>query len=313
MAKHEEQAVEGLRIGNRVRDLRHKKRLTLQDLALKTGFTKSLLSEIEKGESVKRVASRLEDAGLVRSALGFRIAVKQAGLDSKIQAGLYQLAPAMSAEEIAKSLTRGLKDLRLTIPEGYRLEQIAETVESTLGIPAGEVLAAGKGKEGYLFPDTYFVAPETSAAKIIETMGSTFVGKTSSLSPTANDLILASLVERETKGDAEKPLVAGILKKRLAAGWPLQLDATIQYIAGKPGDWWPTTTLLDRKRPSPYNTYLHQGLPPAPICNPGLESLKAVMNPEKSDYWYYLHDSNGVIHYAATMAEHESNIDKYLR
>jgi UPF0755 protein len=126
-------------------------------------------------------------------------------------------------------------------------------------------------------------------------------------------LILASLVERETKGDAEKPVVAGILKKRLAQNWALELDATVQYALGKTGNWWPDTTLADRKVKSPYNTYLHPGLPPAPIGNPGLASINAVKNAEESPYYYYLHDKSGVIHYASTLEEHNQNIAKYIR
>lgn len=277
----------------------------------KNGTTQEF--EIKKGESVKSVAGRLQADRLVRSSFGFRIAVKQSGLDSNIQAGVYQLSPAMSSHEIAKALTRGLKDVRVTIPEGYRIEQIAETVQSALGVPEKDFVAAAASQEGYLFPDTYFLAQGTAAGKVIETMRDTFTKKTAGMTPSQEDIVLASLVERETKGDAEKPVVAGILKKRLAAGWPLQLDATIQYIAGNKGEWWPNTTLLDRQRPSAYNTYLHQGLPPSPICNPGLESIKAVLSPETSDYWYYLHDREGKIHYAKTIEEHNSNIEEFIR
>lgn len=277
----------------------------------KNGSTQQF--EIAKGESVKSVAGRLQADRLVRSALGFRVAVKQSGLDGSIQAGVYQLSPAMSAHEIARALTRGLKDVRLTIPEGYRSEQIAETVSSVLGIPEKDFLAAAAGSEGYLFPDTYFLAQGSTAEDAVETLKDTFAKKTAGMAPSKEDVVLASLVERETKGDAEKPIVAGILKKRLAAGWPLQLDATVQYLAGKKGEWWPNTTLLDRERSSAYNTYLHQGLPPGPICNPGLESIKAVLSPESSEYWYYLHDREGRIHYAVTNSEHEQNIEEYIR
>ena len=141
-------------------------------------------------------------------------------------------------------------------------------------------------------------------------MHANYVKKVGSLDP--KTLILASLIERETKHDAEKPIVAGIINKRLAEGWPLELDATVQYQLGKSGDWWPNTTLLDRKIKSPYNTYLNRGLPASPICNPGLVSIDAAKNPADSPYWFYLHDREGNIHYAATLEEHNQNISKYI-
>jgi len=131
---------------------------------------------------------------------------------------------------------------------------------------------------------------------------------------------IASLVERETRSEAERPVVAGILLKRLKAGWPLQVDAAVQYaVAGvncsrfDPAcQWWPSLTKEDLMINSPFNTYKFKGLPPAPIANPGLSSLEAAFSPEESDYWFYLHDGQGQIHYAKTLAEHQENIQKYL-
>lgn len=266
---------------------------------------------IEKGESVSAIADRLYQEGLVRSPWGFRLAVKKLGLDSKIQAGNYYVSPNMDAYELASFLTRGIADVKLTIPEGYRIEQIGETAEKVLDIPYSDFLKAAKGKEGMLFPDTYYLPLGVTATELVSIMQNTLVEKFGTLDQ--ETITLASLVERETKGNDEKPLVAGILKKRLASSWPLELDATVQYVLGKKGDWWPNTTLLDRKTNSPYNTYLSLGLPPSPICNPGSASIEAALNPEPSDYWFYLHDKNGVIHYAVTNADHEGNIEKYIR
>lgn len=277
----------------------------------KSGDKKSFV--IEKDESTLTIANRLQEKGLIRSPFGFRLTVKQKGLGGKLQAGVYELSPSMTAGQIALALTVGKNDLKVTIPEGFRLEEIAAKFEDSLGIPAKEFMTAAKGKEGYLFPDTYNFASGNTPSQVIAKMKANFDKKTGSLKPTGEDIILASLIERETKGNSEKPVVAGILKKRLDAGWPLQLDATIQYIAGRSGDWWPNTTLLDRKRTSTFNTYLNPGLPPTPICNPGLASIEAAMNPTDSSYWYYLHEPSGVIHYAATSAQHEANIDKYIR
>lgn len=262
--------------------------------------------EISKGESVKSIASRLKSADFIRSSLFFRLIVRQNKLT--VQAGIYELSPSLAPNILAQTLTKGLAiDQKITIPEGYRLEQIAETA----GIPVKDFLASAKGMEGQLFPDTYFVKEGITATELVKIMHDNFLKKVGTIDK--NTLILASLIERETRGDAEKPVVAGILNKRMEAGWALELDATVQYFLGKPGSWWPNTTLLDRKLKSPYNTYLNQGLPPGPICNPGLSSIKAAQNPESSPYWFYLHDRSGVIRYGATLSEHNANIAKYIK
>lgn len=262
--------------------------------------------EVTKGQSVSSVANSLRSAGLIKSPLYFRYIVKQQKIS--IQAGVFQLSPSLTPKEIAKTLTKGLAvDVKITIPEGYRSEQIAETA----GLPVKDFLLAAKGLEGQLFPDTYYVNEDITAPELVTIMHNNFVKKAGTVDKST--LILASLVERETKGDAEKPVVAGILQKRMSSGWALELDATVQYVLGKPGNWWPNTTLLDRKSVSPYNTYLHQGLPPAPIGNPGLESIKAVQNAVLSPYWFYLHDREGNIRYGATLDEHNQNIAKYIK
>lgn len=262
--------------------------------------------EISKGKSVRAIALQLYKAKLIRSPFYFRYLVRRH--DLTIQAGMYQLSPSLSPKDISLSLTKGLAvDKKITIPEGFRAEQIAETA----GLSVKEFLVAAANLEGQLFPDTYFVKEGTTAPELVAILHNNYLKKVGELDK--QSLILASLVERETKGDAEKPVVAGILKKRLSQNWPLELDATVQYALGKSGDWWPETTLADRKVKSPYNTYLHAGLPPSPIGNPGLASISAVKNAAESPYYFYLHDQSGVIHYASTLEEHNLNIDKYLR
>lgn len=269
---------------------------------------------VAKGATTPEIAQSLHTQGLIRSVFGFRLLVKVKGLAPQFQAGIYDLSPRMSSMEIASSLTRGRSDdIRLTIPEGLRLEEIARKVSTTLPISEKDFLEASSGLEGKLFPDTYNFAKSDTSEDVIKVMTATFDSKTSGLNLTKEDIILASLIERETRGNDEKPVVAGILKKRLDAGWPLQLDATVQYALGNSKEWWPVTTILDRQRPSLYNTYLHQGLPPGPICNPGLDSLSAAVKPQASDYWFYLHDRSGTIRYAKTAEEHEQNISKYIR
>ena len=260
--------------------------------------TQSVNFEVTKGESVTTIASHLKDAKLIRSSLYFRYITKSHKLI--LQAGKYQLFPSDSPLKLATQLTKGLAvDKKITIPEGFRREQISELTGLNLISP-----------EGRLFPDTYFIKEDITAQELVDLMQANFAKKVGKVDE--QTLILASLVERETKGDEEKPVVAGILKKRLENGWPLELDATVQYFLGKPGSWWPDTTLLDRKLKSPYNTYLHPGLPPTPIGNPGFSSLRAVQNSVDSPYWFYLHDKSGVIHYAVTLADHNQNIVKYI-
>jgi UPF0755 protein len=137
-----------------------------------------------------------------------------------------------------------------------------------------------------------------------------------------NVVILASLLERETLNDSEKPMIAGILANRLRIGMPLQVDATVQYAkatrdCGGTGaacaEWWPTVYLEDYKLKSSYNTYQINGLPPSPIASPSLSSIEAAANPETNDYLYYIHDRDGKAHYATTLDEHNTNIQKYLR
>jgi len=262
--------------------------------------------EIPNGASVRVIASQLKEQKLLRSPLYFRYLVKTN--DLVLQAGNYKLNPSLTPLRLAQIMTKGLAvDVKLTIPEGFRSEQIAETATLTVK----DFLVAAKGLEGELFPDTYYVKVGITAPELVQIMQENFAKKVGKIDKAT--LILASLVERETKGDAEKPIVAGILKKRLNEGWNLELDATVQYFLGKPDNWWPNTTLLDRKLPSPYNTYLHSGLPPAPIGNPGLASINAVRNSENSPYWFYLHDREGNIRYGATLEEHNQNIAKYIK
>jgi len=265
---------------------------------------------IPPGSSVIKIGQILYENKLIRSPRIFQIFVRMS--DISLQAGDYSLSPG-KLPSIAQALTTGREDeVRITIPEGYRREQIAELLASKLGIDPVEFIIKTGELEGYLFPDTYSFAKNSTADDIIQRLQNNFELKARNLNLTREDIILASIVEREALTQAEKPVVAGILKNRLNDGWALEVDASIQYIMGKPSDWWPTPLLGDRKRKSPYNTYLNRGLPPGPIGNPGLVSLSAVKTPEKSDYYFYLHDKNGGIHYAATNAEHDANIAKYI-
>lgn len=270
----------------------------------------SVTLTLPPGSSVLKVGQLLQAHNLIRSARVFQLYVRLNSLS--IQAGDYTLEP-QSLPALALALTSGRQaEIRVTIPEGYRREQIAELFSAKLSLDPQAFLNATEGLEGYLFPDTYSFLQGTSVATAVETLQANFEKKARSLNLTADDVTLASIIEREALTPAEKPVVSGILKNRLAAGWPLEVDASIQFIMGKSGDWWPTPLLGDRSRKSLYNTYQNRGLPPGPICNPGLLSLQAAAAPASTPYFFYLHDQDGRIHYATTNAEHEANIAKYI-
>ncbi len=278
---------------------------------------------ILRGEPTDLIVNRLKQEGFIRSSLAFNLILYRQGLVGKIQAGDFRLSQAMTAWEISQALTHGTLDQWVTVIEGWRSEEIA----AKLQLPANEF----QPEEGYLFPDTYLIPRDASANAVIDILKSNFNNK---IKPLQLDIeksgltlkqviILASLLEREVKHDQDRPLVAGILIKRWRNDWPLQVDATVQYALANDlicrieindwsdFDWWPQVSAADRQIKSAYNTYLDRGLPPGSICNPGLASIKAVVYPEASDYWFYLSDQQGQMHYGRTLEEHNSN-KKYL-
>ncbi|MCL4390350.1 MAG: endolytic transglycosylase MltG [Patescibacteria group bacterium] len=266
---------------------------------------------VAKGDGVREIAKNLKDSGLIRDPVAFFLLVRfQLNNGKDIQAGTFNLSPSMPAAEIANSLTIGLDDMWILIPEGWRSEEIITYLQS-VGVSGDP--GNWKADEGKYFPARYSVPKTITMAGVKTLMRQTFDQKTAGLNVDEKTLILASLVEREAKTETDRPIVAGILENRLAAGMPLQVDATVQYAVGKTGNWWKRDlTQEDLDIVSPYNTYLNSGLPPAPICNPGLSSIKAALSPAKTDYLYYLTDSSGVMHYAKTLSEHNQNVAKYL-
>lgn len=269
---------------------------------------------IKRGESLSTIADRLVEENLIRNALVFRIYTQVQGLTKKIQAGKYLLSPSSNISQLTAILIKGPADLKFTFPEGWRKEEYAKRLAANLNdFDYQNFLKQVIGLEGKLFPDTYLIPIDTGMAALIDIFTKNFAQKTSSLDFKNEDLILASIIEREAKTDADRQIVAGILTKRLEKGWPLQADATIQYALGKEGNWWPSLSKKDLELNSLYNTYKYKGLPPTPICNPGLASIKAALNPIKTSYWFYLSDNQGQIHYAQTLEEHNQNIAKYLK
>jgi UPF0755 protein len=207
----------------------------------------------------------------------------------------------------------------VTIPEGATRKDIAKTAQ--LKNPQFDVdafLSLTEGKEGYLFPETYFVPPDFTAEELVAFIEKTYQEKVVPLKTqfeargrTEKEVLtLASLLERETNSEESMKVVAGILENRMEIGMALQVDASLEYILEKPLK---ELTPEDLKIDSPYNTYSHNGLPPTPIGNPGLRAIEAILNPTKSSYFYYITDEQGEFHYAKTFEEHKLNVQKYLR
>ena len=258
---------------------------------------------VARGDGVREVSKKLKDTGLIHDQIAFFLLVKKMGIEKNIQAGSFQLSPSLSSYEIANRLTVGTEDVWITIPEGWRSEEIIKYLQEQ-NIPGPEV---GWNEEGKYFPETYLVPKQMTIEEVRNLMRRTFEVKVPET--TQDQLIVASLVEREAKRSQDRPLIAGVIYNRLQVGMKLDIDATIQYALGS---WKKDLTLEDLQIKSLYNTYTNLGLPPAPICNPGLASIEAAINPAQTDYLYYMHDKNGVAHFAATIEEHNANVAKYL-
>ena len=275
---------------------------------------------IEKGESFSAISAKLKEDHLIKNTQAFNIYGKQSGLENKIQAGTFRVSPSMTGREILKILTTEPLDNWVTLLEGWRMEEVADKLNQVLGIDKKDFLKVAK--EGYMFPDTYLFPKDYSATQIAQKLENTFDMKYSanlrsrikSLGLTEGQgVILASIVEREARSSEVRKMVASILLKRLKIGMGLNVDASIQYALGyqrQEKSWWKKDLSLDDlKIDSPYNTYIHSGLPPTPICNPSVSSLQALADADPSTpYLYYYHDSKGNSYYAKTLEEHNTNV-----
>ena len=267
---------------------------------------------VPKGSSSDAVATMLADDGVVASPTMFRLRAAMLGAIDSLKAGTYDLKTGSSYDAVIARLQAGpsVTYFTLTIPEGWTITQIAQRVEAKTGIPSSDFTAlatTGRSKfdfpflaqdqtsslEGYLFPKTYLVKKGTTADALIRMMLVQYGEETSSLdlsyarskNLTLRDVtIIASIIEHEVSLDKDRPLVASVIYNRLKAHMRLQLDSTVEYVVGGK----PRLSLQDLKTPSPYNTYLHQGLPPGPIDNPGLASLRAAAMPANTAYLYYV-------------------------
>lgn len=278
---------------------------------------------IKRGEDARSIAERLRKQGLIRSSVAFFLLARFGGTADNIQAGEFRLNPSMELSTLAQELTHGTTDVWITIPEGFRNEEIALKLAKDLSIPEKEFLRIAR--EGYMFPDTYQIPKEASAGAIVNIFLTNFNKKvtldlkeeTKKKDISLDELItVSSLVEREARLAEDRPLTASVILNRLKIGMKLDIDATIQYALGYQPDqktWWKKNlTEEDLEINSPYNTYKNPGLPPTPICNPGLAVIEAVIEAPETDYIYYLSDKSGKTHFAKTIEEHNDNISKYL-
>lgn len=280
---------------------------------------------IKDGDSLVTISQKLKSDSLIRDRFSFLFYSYKLGLNKKIQAGTFRLSPSLSTQEIINKLSKGgVADYWLKIIDGTRLEEIAQLFPSNAPFTSKDFITQSRSKEGSLFPDSYLIPQYYTAAQVLDVIQTNFdkkfaqakEGATNTTMTDQQILTLASIIEREARTLGVKQGVAGVILNRIKIGMPLQSDTTIQYIRDtltKPAKYWQDINASDISLVSPYNTYKNKGLPPTPICNPGYDSIYAAFHPTQSDYIYYLTGTDGQMHYATTLAEHNSNIAKYLK
>lgn len=291
----------------------------------------SILVDIKKGSSAVQIADQLYERGLINSPFVFNLYLKRQGLTNQLKAGKLVMKKNLDLKGVIEALIEGRTDnIAATLLEGWTVKQIAEYMESLNLTTADDFLKCIEtcefaqeylpkdSLEGYLFPDTYFVdIASYSDEKFIQRLINTFEFKLKDEweaiengQYSLNELvIMASIVEREERNKKEQATVAGVLWNRHENGIGLGADATVLYALGRTKGG---LTYNDLQVNSPYNTRKFRGLPPTPIANPGLSSLLAAIYPKETDYFYYLHSPDGVIHYGRTLEEHNVNKRKYL-
>lgn len=307
------------------------------------GSEQRIRFDVAPGETASTIGPRLEAQGLIRNASVFAALARYRGVDHALQVGEYELSPGMTMEEVLTELQHGrVRAVTVTIPEGWRMEQVAERLaEAGLG-SKDEFLAlmrrndypypwlqdrpesAPPGVEGFLFPDTYQFPTDATPVAIVDLMLRNFDRRvtpeirrkltTQGLS-IYEAITLAAIVEREAVVPEERPLIAGVFLSRLDRGMLLQADPTVSYAKGfdvASNRWWTPMLPEDAKEiDSPYNTFLYPGLPPGPICSPGLASIEAVANPTHTNYLYFVSKGDGSHAFAETFEEHLQNMARY--
>ena len=287
---------------------------------------------VKEGASVKEVAGELDKRGLITNKTLFVLWTRLKGYGKDIRAGEYSLSPAMAPVQLLEILRKGLVILHsVTIPEGFTIDQIADALAAKglaekkrfLELTQDKALLrqygiSGPSFEGYLFPDTYHFSRGTPTLAILDTMVKRFKQMVTPLMDKSQGpgmkfeevVILASIVEKETGRPEERPLIASVFLNRLKLGMRLESDPTVIYGIENFDSDLKKKDLMDK---TPYNTYVIHGLTPGPIANPGLESIKAVMDPAKTDYLYFVSKNDGSHHFSKTLAEHNRAVEIYQK
>lgn len=275
------------------------------------------------GESAYKIGQDLQKTGLIKSATAFRIYSQVTQTARQIKPGTYELTSNLWVPQIIAKLLQGPSEVWVTVPEGLRREEVAQKFGDFVEFKPQEFLNLTKNDEGYLFPDTYLFPRDATAAAVIKAMKDNFSKQYAKISKSQTSnlsreqiVVLASIVQREAITAEDMQGVASALINRLDLGMPLGSDVTLEYALGEQadGNWWKKDlTIDDLALNSPYNTRLSLGLPPTPISSPGLVALQAVLTPPQTNYLYYLSDSDGKLHFAQTLEEHNANIQKYLQ
>ncbi len=287
---------------------------------------------VPRGSTFTAIADQLAQQGVVGNAFAFRLLARLAHADVAVHAGGYQFAPHETSAEVLHALLTGGAQVAtwVTIPEGFTAAQIADRLQNE-GVGQAPALLSSfmsttlvvdgtrtKSLEGFLFPSTYLVPLGATPGQIIKQLTGQFfkelpadaAARAKALHVTVPQAVtVASLVEREAKIDADRPMIAAVIYNRLRLNMPLQVDATIEYALPHHKA---ELSYADLKIDSPYNTYLHSGLPPTPIANPGKPSLEAALHPAKTDALYYVYCGNGHHVFAKTLAQHQANVARCL-
>lgn len=299
--------------------------------------------QIETGSSLTQIANVLEENKIIKSANSFRIYCRLFADSSKFKAGQYSVSRPIDFKEIIDLLSKGQNQangVKVTIPEGYVITQVATLMESKgLGNKAEFLELAKTGNydyeflkfdfapsikyklEGFMYPDTYFFDEDATSEEIIKILLDTFEGKVWDKIKTAADenglnyielLTLASIVEKEAVKDDERAKIAGVFYNRIKIDMNLQSCATVQYALNRE-KFSTTVTFEETRLESPYNTYKYPGLPPGPICNPGIASIEAVLKPDTNKYLFFVAKGDGSHYFSLTYDEHLSAIQKYQK
>lgn len=286
--------------------------------------------------TAKEIADDLHDKGLVAHPTLFRLAAVVTGNAGELKKGEYRISTNMSIHEMLMKITSGHSEAeQVVIPEGYTVRKIARLLDERQIVKEEEFLAAANDSsllypymrgnrkvsfvtEGFLFPDTYFIPTEATGEDIIKMMLKNFddhvpkdmkenIGKTNM--SIYQFVTLASLIEKEAKFEQDRPLIASVFLNRLQKGMKLQSDASISYAMGS---YKTAYTIDETEYDSPYNTYRYSGLPPGPICNPGVDCMMAILRAPKTEYLYFVADKDGHNHFAVTYDEHMNNVEAYM-